>query len=308
MLAIGSFVRVTRDAASEEPLVEGMVGRVVADVYGRADPGTQALVVMAGARKPCLVPLDAVEPISESDYGDASAPGRALWKQRKQLWKKRHGRLPPSSEAAGADEEDDGETDAPPGPPERTPAPRIELADLIRRAEAVQADEIAALASPALVTLLTEWSVGALDVLADLVPGFNDLPYGQAREIRTEHVERWLWDGVRLYLAMRTYHASYPPITPESSRERVRSLFERIDDGEPAERLSTFSLDVSAVKKGLAIMTSHWLREAEKGFARGLQEGERAHEELGRYILQLHIAGFQIAFCSDSANHALPSN
>lgn len=314
MLSIGSYVRVTRDAASDEPLMEGMVGRVVADVYGRTDPASQALVVMAGARKPCAVPLEALEPISEDDYGDEASSSRILWKQRRQLWRKRHGRLPSASADRVRDEDahaagsDDDERDPLSLPGSREVRHRLEVVDLIRRSEAVQPEEITAIASPSLLALLTEWAVGALDVLCDLIPPFGDMTYREAREVRTEHIERWLWEGVRLYLAIRSYHTHLPPVTAAPSRERVRSLFERIDDGAPAERLAAFSLDVGAVKKTMAVMAGHWLREAEKTFARSLAPESPQHEELARYILQLHIAGYQAGFCCDSAHHAIPAH
>jgi hypothetical protein len=311
MLQIGSFVRVLEDTVSEEPLMEGMVGKVVADVYGRTDPAEQALVVIAGARKPCAVPLEAVEVISESDYGDDATQSRDLWRQRRGLWRERHGG-PPRSNGG------DGPTDTPSDTGvsvelSTAPAPReadvhLEAAEVIRRAEAVQPQELSAIAGPGLISILTEWSVGALDVLADDLPGFKKMPYGRARKVRNDHIERWLWDGLRLYLAVRSYHLMLPPITAEPGRDRVRALFERIDEGEAAERLSSFSLDVPAVKEALSLMATHWLNEALRGFARGLKQGDRVHEELAGYILQLLIVGYQVGFCADSANHFILAN
>ena len=322
MVRIGSFVRVKRDCNGDEPLVQGMVGKVVADVYGRADPAAEALVVIAGARKACTVPLDAVEVISEADYGDEAVASRGLWKERRKLWKKRHGAAAPRREEhAGDDEEENDEEEgelaagpsddllrAPGAPPAETSDGKVHSAELIRRAEAVEPAEISGLASPAMLAILTEWSVGALDILADNIASFAELPYGRAREVRGEHVERWLWDGVRLYLAVRSLHAGLLPVQAESARERVRSLFERIDDGEAAERLAAFSLDVAAVKEALSSLSAHWLDEALEDFAGDLTSDEPARRELGRYILQLHIVGFQVGFCADSANHGRPAN
>lgn len=320
MLQIGSFVRVLEDTISDEPLVEGMVGKVVADVYGRTDPSDQALVVIAGARKPCPVPLEAVEVISESDYGEDAPQSRQLWRQRRDLWRERHGAVPRREVArdrgdeaqggGGADSESSVQVElssAPAAEPNPASA-HLEVADLIRRAEAVQPAELSAIAGPALISILTEWSVGALDVLADDLPGFKKMSYARARRVRSEHIERWLWDGLRLYLAVRSHHAMLPPVCAEPARERVRALFERIDEGEPAERLAAFSLDVPAVKEALSTMATHWLNQALHGFGRGLTKGEKAHEELAGYILQLLIVGYQVGYCADSANHFIPAN
>ncbi len=325
MLQIGSFVRVLEDTISDEPLVEGMVGKVVADVYGRTDPSDQALVVIAGARKPCAVSLEAVEVISETDYGEDVPQSRDLWRQRRDLWRERHGSAPrreerDRSEAADVATDDGGSGDevAPirvelssePAPAVDTSpsGTHLEVADLIHRAEAVQPAELSAIAGPALISILTEWSVGALDVLADDLPGFKKMSYARARKVRSDHIERWLWDGLRLYLAVRSHHAMLAPVCAEPARERVRALFERIDEGEPAERLAAFSLDVPAVKEALSAMGTHWLNEALRGFGRGLSKGEKAHEELAGYILQLLIVGYQIGYCADSANHFIPAN
>jgi hypothetical protein len=311
MLLIGSFVRVLEDTAADEPLVEGMVGKVVADVYGRTDPSEAALVVMAGARKPCPVPLEAVEVISESDYGEDAPVSRDLWRQRRDLWRERHGALPRRNgiaEEAEAAARSEVRVELAGAPAAREGEHKLEVADLIRRAEAVQPQELSAIAGPALVSILTEWSVGALDVLADDLPGFKKMTYARARKVRNEHIERWLWDGLRLYLAVRTHHAMLPPVTAEPAREQVRALFERIDEGEAAERLAAFSLDVPAVKEALSAMATHWLGESRRGFARGIKEGERAHEELAGYILQLLIVGYQAGFCADSANHFIRAN
>ncbi len=311
MLQIGSFVRVLEDTVSEEPLMEGMVGKVVADVYGRTDPADQALVVIAGARKPCAVPLEAVEVISESDYGDDALQSRDLWRQRRGLWRQRHGGPPRRN---GGDGPIDVPSDAgvslevSTSLATREVSPRLEAADLLRRAEAVQPQELSAIAGPALISILTEWSVGALDVLADDLPGFRKMTYGRARKVRNDHIERWLWDGLRLYLAVRSHHPMLTPVTAEPGRDRIRSLFERIDEGEAAERLSSFSIDVPAVKEALSHMATHWLNEALRGFARGLKQGQRIHEELAGYILQLLIVGYQVGFCADSANHFVPAN
>lgn len=319
MLQIGSFVRVLEDTVSEEPLVEGMVGKVVADVYGRTDPSDQALVVIAGARKPCPVPLEAVEEISETDYGEDAPQSRHLWRQRRDLWRERHGVFP--RHEGGQDQDDPGEAaaggDVAPLRVELSSDPvaqrdsartRLDVTDLIRRSEAVQPAELSAIAGPALISILTEWSVGALDVLADDLPGFKKMTYGRARKVRSDHIERWLWDGLRLYLAVRSHHAMLPPVSAEPARERVRALFERIDEGEPAERLAAFSLDVPAVKEALSTMATHWLNQALRGFGRGLAKGEKAHEELAGYILQLLIVGYQVGYCADSANHFIPAN
>ena len=47
------------------------------------------------------------------------------------------------------------------------------------------------------------------------------MTYAKARKVRTEHIERWLWDGLRLYLAVRSYHAMLPPVVSEPVRERL---------------------------------------------------------------------------------------
>jgi len=311
VLTIGAFVRVTKDTLGAEPLVEGMVGKVVPDVYGRSDPTDHAMVVMAGARKPCAVPLEAVEVISEADYGEDAPEARQLWRQRREIWRDRHGALPRRREgeeegAEGAGEGSDAEPEA--QVPIAEGGKRLEVADLIRRTEAVEVDELQAIASPALVAIMTEWSVGALDVLADDLPRFRAMSYSKARKVRTDHIERWLWDGLRLYLAVRSCHTTLEPIVAEPARERVRALFERIDEGEAAERLAAFSLDVPAVKEALSLMASHWVDEALASFAKGLKEGQPALGELAQYILQLHIVGYQAGFCADSAHHGIPSN
>jgi hypothetical protein len=307
VFSIGAFVRITEDVLSDEPLVEGMVGKVVADIYGQADPTKQALIVVAGARKPCLVTLDALEEISESDYGDEASASREMWRERKALWRIRNGALPRRAREPQLDDPDEEESDEP-GVPIGEGGSRLEVAEVIRRAEAVSPQELMAIANPALVSILTEWSVGALDVLADELPGFSKLSYARARRVRSEHIERWLWEGVRLYLGLRSFHPTLPPLAPASSRTAIRALFERIDEGDAARRLSEFCLDVNAVKDALGLMASHWLSEALTSFGRGLKEGERPYEELAQYILQLHIVGFQVAYCSDSANHGIPAN
>lgn len=309
MLNIGAFVRITEDTLSDEPLVEGMVGKVVADIYGQTDPTNQALIVVAGARKPCAVPLESVEEISESDYGDEVPTSRDMWRQRKALWRIRNGSLPrrraPDLEELEEEMEEEDEGSA---VPISEGGRRLEVAEIIRRAEAVAPQELMAIANPALVSILTEWSVGALDVLADELPRFSKITYARARRVRSEHIERWLWDGVRLYLGLRSFHTMLPPVSAASSRTAIRALFERIDEGDAARRLSEFCIDVHAVKDALGLMASHWLNEALSTFARGLKEGEQPYEELAQYILQLHIVGFQVAFCSDSANHGIPTN
>ncbi|MBI5546605.1 MAG: hypothetical protein HY901_22205 [Deltaproteobacteria bacterium] len=308
MFAPGAFVRVTQDAFADEPVIEGMVGKVVPDIYRRTEPGEQALVLLAGARKPCAVPLEALEAISESDWSDEQAQSRELWRMRKDLWRDRQGAVPRRrtglEEAAVEAVEAEVEASVPRSEGGRT----LEVADILRRAEAVDASELAAIASPALVSILTEWSIGALDVLADELPRFKTMSYARARKVRTEHIERWLWDGLRLYLAVRSFHATLPAIAAEPARERVRALFERIDEGEPAERLAAFSLDVSAVKDALSLMATHWIDEAMASFAKGLTESDSAYQELAQYILQLHIVGFQAGFCADQVHHGIPSN
>ncbi len=308
MISIGAFVRITEDVLSDEPLVEGMVGKVVADIYGQADLTKQALIVVAGARKPCLVMLDALEEISESDYGDEASESREMWRERKALWRMRNGSSPRRAPEAQADGMDEDEPDDGPAVLMSEGGNRLEVAEVVRRAEAVAPQELMAIANPALVSILTEWSVGALDVLADELPGFSKLSYARARRVRSDHIERWLWEGVRLYLGLRSFHPMLPPLGPASSRTAIRALFERIDEGDAARRLSEFCLDVSAVKDALGLMASHWLSEALSSFGRGLKEGERPYEELAQYILQLHIVGFQVGFCSDSANHGIPAN
>ena len=304
MLTIGAFVRVTKDTLGAEPLVEGMVGKIVPDIYRRTDPSAQALVLISGARKPCAVPLEAVEEISETDWKDECQESRGLWRARKSLWRGRHGPVPRRSEEGQSSEEEGEGSLALHGEGGR----RLEVADILRRAEAVDASELAAIASPALISILTEWSVGALDVLADELPRFKTMTYARARRVRTEHIERWLWDGLRLYLAIRSYYPLLPPVAAEPVRERVRALFERIDEGEAAERLATFSLDVPAVKDALSLLATHWLDEAMTSFAKGLPETAPAYRELAQYILQLHIVGFQAGFCADQVNHGIPSN
>ncbi len=305
MISPGAFVRITQDAMVEEPLVEGMVGKVVPDIYGRTDPAQQAMVVVAGARKPCPVPLEAVELISETDYGEDARRSRTLWRQRRELWRDRYGRITRKPE--GEEELDELEGEGM-GLAAEHGGRKLEVAEIVRRAEAVAPNELSALARPPLVGVLTEWSVGALDVLADELPGFHKLTYGRARKIRNDQIERWLWDGVRLYLAVRSFHPALPPPAAEPSRERVRALFERIDEDEAADRLSEFCLDVNAVKEALGLMAGHWLNEALNGFAKGLKEGERPFEELAQYILQLHIVGFQVGFCADSTHHGIPTH
>jgi len=307
VLAPGAFVRVTQDALADEPLVEGMVGKIVPDIYRRTDPGQQAMVLVAGARKPCLAPTDALEEISESDWKDEAASSRQLWRSRKDLWRERHGERPPRR-PSGGEAEQAVEEAAEAQVPRSEGGRHVEVADILRRAEAVDASELAAIASPALVSILTEWSVGALDVLADALPRFRTMTYAKARKVRNEHIERWLWDGLRLYLAVRSYHATLPPVTAEPVRERVRALFERIDEGEPAERLAAFSVDVPAVKDALSLMATHWLDEALSSFGKGLLPADPAYAELSQYILQLHIVGFQAGYCADQANHGIPSN
>ncbi|MGC4115153.1 MAG: hypothetical protein QM765_11200 [Myxococcales bacterium] len=147
-----------------------------------------------------------------------------------------------------------------------------------------------------------------MDVLADQLPRFKTMTYAKARKVRAEHIERWLWDGLRLYLAVRSYHAMLPPIAAEPVRERVRTLFDRIDEGEAAERLAAFSLDVPAVKDALSLLATHWLDEALASFGKGLEPSEPAYQELSQYILQLHIVGFQAGYCADQVNHGIPSN
>ena len=306
VLAPGVFVRVTKDAFADEPLVEGMVGKVVPDIYRRTSPGAQTLVLIAGARKPCAVPLEAIEEISQGDWEDEKSASRQLWRARKDLWKERNGSRPRRAKEEPEQEE------LPETPEERVPRSEggrhLEVADILRRAEAVDPAELAAIASPSLLAILTEWSVGALDVLADELPRFKTMSYAKARKVRNEHIERWLWDGLRLYLAVRSYHATLPPVSHEPARERVRALFERIDEGEAAERLAAFSVDVPAVKDALSLMSTHWLNEALQSFGKGLAETEPAYQELAQYILQLHIVGFQAGFCADQVNHGIPSN
>jgi len=308
VLAPGAFIRVTEDSLSDEPLIEGMVGKVVPDIYRRTDPGAQALVVFAGARKPCPVPLDAVEEIGDTDWADEAPASRDLWRNRKSLWRDRHGSLPRHRPEEAEPPAEDAEGPREEQVPRSEGGRRIEVADILRRAEAVEASELSAIASPALVAILTEWSVGALDVLADEIPRFKTMSYARARKVREEHIERWLWDGLRLYLAIRSYHPMLSPIAAEPARERVRALFERIDEGEASERLAAFSLDVPAVKDALGLMSSHWLNEALSAFAKGLVETDPAYQELAQYILQLHIVGFQVGFCADQVNHGIPSN
>ncbi len=296
----------TDDSLADEPLVEGLVGKVVPDIYRRTDPGEQAMVLFAGSRKPCPAPLDSLEEISEADFKDEVAGSRDLWRNRKAIWRERHGavhRRAPEVEEVEA-EEDTLEAQV----PREEGGRRIEVADILRRAEAVESSELAAIASTALMGILTEWSVGALDVLADEIPRFKSMTYARARKVRVEHIERWLWDGLRLYLAMRSYHPMLPPVAAEPARERVRALFERIDEGEASERLAAFSLDVRAVKDALGLMASHWLNEAMGSFGKGLTEADNAYQELAQYILQLHIVGFQAGFCADQVNHGIPSN
>lgn len=304
MIAPGAYVRVTQDAIADEPLVEGMVGKVVPDIYGKAHPGAQAMVLMAGARKPCAVPLEAVEEISESDFREDRVESRGLWRMRKAIWRERsHAahQKPPEPIESEAEEEaelkvslDDGH--------------HLDVADVLRRADAVDTSELAAIANPALISILTEWSVSALDVLADAVPRFKTMTYLRARKVRTDQIERWLWDGLRLYLAVRSYHPTLPPLEAEPARERVRALFERIDEGDPAERLAAFSLDVPAVKDALSQLSKRWLRRALASFAKGMKEDEPAFHDLAKYILQLHIVGFQVGFCADQIHHGIPSN
>jgi hypothetical protein len=285
-----------------------MVGKVVPDIYRRTNPGAQAMVLIGGARKPCAVPLEAVEEISQSDWEDELPQSRQLWRARKELWRERNGARP---KRTPEDEEQESESDeSEPGPrvPRSEGGRHLEVADILRRAEAVDPAELAAIASPALISILTEWSVGALDVLADELPRFRTMSYAKARKVRNEHIERWLWDGLRLYLAVRSYHAMLPPVAHEPARERVRALFERIDEGEAAERLAAFSIDVPAVKDALSLMSTHWLNEALTSFGKGLTEAETAYQELAQYILQLHIVGFQAGFCADQVNHGIPSN
>lgn len=308
MLAIGAFVRVTEDTLSDEPLVEGMVGRVVPDIYGRIDPTSAAMVQVAGSRKPCAVPLDALEEIAEADFGDDRETSRDMWRQRKSLWKMRHGKVsrrPTENEELVDVEQEEPEE---PGVPINQGGSKLVDAEIVRRSEAVAPQELMAIANPALVSILTEWSVGALDVLADELPRFSKISYARARRVRTDHIERWLWDGVRLYLGLRSFHPTLPPAGPASSRTAIRALFERIDEGDAARRLAEFCIDVTAVKDALGLMATHWLNEALASFARGLKKGEPAFDELAQYILQLHIVGFQAAFCSDSANHGIPAN
>lgn len=306
MLAPGAYVRVMQDVLEEEPLVEGMVGKIVPDIYRKSDPGVQAMVLVAGARKPCVAPLEALEEISEADWKDEAAASRDLWRERKDLWRERHGSPPRKSRFAPNPTEADDPGEA--GVPRSEGGRRLEVADIMRRAEAVDASELAAIASPALVSILTEWSVGALDVLADELPRFKTMTYARARRVRTEHIERWLWDGLRLYLAVRSYHAALPRVSAEPVRERVRALFERIDEGEAADRLARFSLDVPAIKDALSLMSTHWMDEALASFGKGLSASDPAYQELAQYILQLHIVGFQAGFCADQVNHGIPSN
>lgn len=295
VIPIGAFVRVTQDALGDEPLVKGMVGKVVADLYGRADLSAQALVVFVGSRKACAVPLEAVEEISESDYGDDLAMSRELWKHRRKLWRKRYGtmRHPPSRNIE-----------------ERKPSsgsfPRLEVTDILHRTEAVTQMEIDAIASPAAIAILTEWSVGSLDVLARKLPAFKKMTYARARQVRVNHIERWLWDGLRLYLAVRSFNTLLPPICAESARDRVRALFERIDEGDAAERLANFSMDVEGVKSALQRMTSYWMNKAVASFAKGLSENDPLHQSLTQHILQLLIVGYQVGFCADQSNHGIP--
>jgi hypothetical protein len=313
VLAPGAFVRITQDAIAEEPLLEGMVGKVVPDIYRRSTPGEQSFVLIAGARKACIVPDTALEEISEGDFKDDASSSKELWRARKNLWRDRHGERP---RRAPALEEGEGEGEVDEVLPEDADAQvprseggrRIEVADILRRAEAVEASELAAIASPALVSILTEWSVGALDVLADQLPRFKTMTYARARKVRNDHIERWLWDGLRLYLAVRSYHAMLPPVSSEPVRERVRTLFERIDEGDAAERLAAFSVDVPAVKDALSLLATHWLDEALASFAKGLSATDPAYGELSQYILQLHIVGFQAGYCADQVHHGIPSN
>ena len=306
VLAPGSFVRVMQDALADEPLLEGMVGKVVHDIYRRTTPGEQSFVLIAGARKACVVPDSAIEEISESDFKDETASSKELWRARKDLWRDRHGesprRRPLTDDAEAAVEEAESQV------PRSEGGRRLEVADILRRAEAVDAAELAAIASPALISILTEWSVGALDVLADQLPRFKSMTYAKARKVRTEHIERWLWDGLRLYLAIRSYHSMLPPVVSEPVPERVRTLFDRIDEGDAAERMAAFSLDVPAVKDALSLLATHWLDEALASFGKGLKPEQPAYAELSQYILQLHIVGFQAGYCADQVNHGIPSN
>jgi hypothetical protein len=97
-----------------------------------------------------------------------------------------------------------------------------------------------------------------------------------------------------------------PPVASEPVRERVRTLFDRIDEGEAAERLAAFSLDVPAVKDALSLLATHWLDEALSSFGKGLKPDEPAYQELSQYILQLHIVGFQAGYCADRSTTASP--
>lgn len=291
VVTIGTFIRITQDTLGDEPLVAGMVAKVVADVYGEANPGTEALVVVAGARKPCAVPLEAVEEITESDYGEDLPATRDLWRQRKAVWRERHGsaarrppRPPPDEEQASSD-------------------PQMQVSELLRRSEEVDPDALRLIAGAALVQILSDSSVGALDMLADQLPSFQRISYARARKIRSSHVERWLWEGVRLYLAVRSFHPALGPVSAEPARERVRYLFERLDEGDAADRLSRFCRDVKAVKEALSWLAAYAMELALEDFAKGLKKDDKAYTSLGDYILQMHIVGFHAAFCSDSANH-----
>ncbi len=302
VIPIGAFVRVTQDALGDEPLVKGMVGKVVADLYGRADLSVQTLVVFVGARKACAVPLEAVEEISESDYGDDLAMSRELWKHRRKLWRKRYGtvRHTPTRNIETRNSEERRSSSS--------SFPRFEVTDILRRTEAVTQTEIDAIASPAAIAILTEWSVGSLDVLARKLPAFKKMTYARARQVRIDHIERWLWDGLRLYLAIRSFNPLLPPICAESARDRVRALFDRIDEGDAAERLATFSMDVDGVKSALQRMTSYWLTKAATSFAKGLGDNEPLHQSLAQHVLQLLIVGYQVGFCADQSNHGIPTH
>ena len=85
-----------------------------------------ALVLIAGARKPCVVPELATEEIGEADFKDEATASRELWRARKDLWRDRHGERPRRKPAVSQDEEAGEEAGEEPQVPRSEGGARIE--------------------------------------------------------------------------------------------------------------------------------------------------------------------------------------